>query len=265
MNRDETQVASILHELQERAKELNCLYRVDELLNQPEHPFEQVLRGIVEILPSGWQYPHDCQARIVFEGKPIESANFRATPWVQSAEINVQGEVVGVVEVSYREQMPRCDEGPFLKEERKLIQTIADRIASHMVQRRLKIAFEGLTAVVAGHTPAKGEWRIVLEFLKDTDPVLLQRISRKLINHLSWSGVSEAKELLQRGGGAAANGAAVPGGENRPIQREPAGRFADLTGEAFRIASEHLSEHEILDCVTTWIKEEKSSFLVRAL
>ena len=30
----------ILRELQERAKELNCLYRVDELLNRPELPLE---------------------------------------------------------------------------------------------------------------------------------------------------------------------------------------------------------------------------------
>jgi hypothetical protein len=266
MNRDEPQVAAILHELQERAKELNCLYRVDELLNQSELPLEQILRGIVEILPPGWQYPHDCQARIVFENMTIESANFRPTTWVQSADIVVQGQIVGAVEVSYREQMPRSDEGPFLKEERKLIETIADRIAGHVMQRRLKAAFEGLTAAANGHPPAKGEWRIVLEFLRDTDPVLLQRISRKLINHLSWRGVQEAKQLLQRGGAAAIMvGATVPGGENRPLRFEPPPRFADLTTEAFRIASEHLSESEILTCVTSWIKEDKSSFLVRAL
>ena len=129
MNRDEPQVAAILHDLQERAKELNCLYRVDELLNQPALPLEQILQGIVEILPPGWQYPHNCQARIVFEAQIIESSNFRLTEWVQSANIVVQGEALGTVEVSYREQMPRSDEGPFLKEERKLIQTIADRIA----------------------------------------------------------------------------------------------------------------------------------------
>lgn len=262
MNRDEPQVASILHELQERAKELNCLYRVDELLNQSELPLEQVLRGIVEILPPGWQYPHDCQARIVFENRPIESADFQATPWVQSANIVVQGETVGTIEVSYREQMPRSDEGPFLKEERKLIDTIADRLAGHIMQRRLKSAFEGLTAAADGHTPAKGEWRVVLEFLRGTDPVLLQRISRKLVNHLSWNGVGEAKELLQRGGVATT---AVSEGENQPIRRQPSDRFPDLTTEALRIASEHLSENEILACVTTWIKEEKSSFLVRAL
>ena len=43
MNREETQVTTILRELQERAKELNCLYRVDELLNQPELPLEHDL------------------------------------------------------------------------------------------------------------------------------------------------------------------------------------------------------------------------------
>ena len=265
MNRDEPQVADILHELQERAKELNCLYRADELLNQSELPLEQVLRGIVEILPPGWQYPHDCQARITFENTTVESANFKPTPWVQSANIVVQGATVGAVEVSYREQMPHSDEGPFLKEERKLIETIADRIASHVLQRRLKAAFEGLTAAATGHAPAKGEWRIVLEFLRDTDPVLLQRISRKLINHLSWNGIQEAKELLQRGSAAPVVGATVPGGENRPLRLESLPTSADLTAETFRIASRHLSENEILTCVTSWIKEEKSGFLVRAL
>jgi len=265
MNREETQVASILHELQERAKELNCLYRVDELLNRSDLPLEDVLRGIVEILPPGWQYPHDCQARIVLEDRATESANFQPTEWVQSAAIVVQGERLGSVEVLYRQQMPRSDEGPFLKEERKLINTIADRIADHIMQRRLKATFASLSAAVDGHVPPRGEWRIVVDFLRDTDPVLLQRISRKLVNHLAWNGVTEAKQLLQRSGIARAIGAGDAGGENRPIPRDGSTAFQDLSSEAFRIASERLGDAEILGCVTTWIKEEKSSFLVRAL
>ena len=97
------------------------------------------------------------------------------------------------------ERCRRSDEGPFLKEERKLIETIAERIASAVTQRRLRAAFEGWAAADAAAT-AQGEWRVVLEFLRDTDPALLKRISRKLINHLSWSGVQEAKDLLRRGG-----------------------------------------------------------------
>lgn len=265
MNREEAQVASILHELQERAKELNCLYRVDELLNRSDLPLEEVLRSIVEILPPGWQYPHDCQARVVLEDRAFESANFRPTEWVQSATIVVQGEKIGSIEVSYRQQMPRSDEGPFLKEERRLINTVADRVADHIMQGRLKAAFASLSDAADGHVPPRGEWRIVLDFLRDTDPVLLQRISRKLVNHLAWNGVPDAKQLLQRSGIAQAVGSGETGGENRPIPHDGTVPSKDLTGEAFRIANERLGDAEILECVTTWIKEEKSSFLVRAL
>lgn len=263
MSRDETQVASILRELQERAKELNCLYRVDELLNRPELPLEMIFHGIVEILPHGWQYPHDCQARILFENNVIASADFQPTAWTQSANIVVQGVPVGAVEVSYRVPMPRSDEGPFLKEERKLIETIADRISGHIMQRRLKSAFDRI-ATKDGRAEQRGEWRIVLDFLRDTDPILLQRISRKLVNHLSWKGVAEAKQLLLRTSGSPPTQQVV-GEENRPLRKESAAYNADLTADAFRLASEHLSENEILACVTAWIKEEKSSFLVRAL
>ena len=265
MNREEAQVASILHELQERAKELNCLYRVDELLSRSDLQLEEILRGIVEILPPGWQYPHACQARVVLEDKAIESVNFQPTECVQSAAIVVHGERVGSVEVSYRQLMPHSDEGPFLKEERKLINTVADRVADYVMQRRLKAAFTSLSAAADGHVPPRGEWGIVIDFLRDTDPVLLQRISRKLINHLAWNGITEAKQLLQRSGVARAIDAGDAGGENRPIPRDGSAAFKDLTAEAFRIANEWLEDAEILECVTTWIKEEKSSFLVRAL
>ena len=265
MNRDETQVGIILRELQERAKELNCLYQVDELLNRPELALEDVFRGVIQVLPPGWQYPGDCQARIIYEGRAIEPPDFVSTSWAQSANIVVQGETVGRIEVSYKTQMPKFDEGPFLKEERKLIETIADRVANHILQRRLKAAFEGLSTVTGDLASDKGEWQVVLEFLRDTDPVLLRRISRKLINHLSWCGVQEAKELLQRNGVSGLAEAASPGDENRPLRREAPAASADITAEAFQIASQHLSESEILNCVTTWIKEEKCSFLVRAL
>ena len=265
MIKDEVQVGVILRELQERAKELNCLYKVDELLNRPDLSLEEIFRAMIEVLPPGWQYPHDCQARIIFEDQVIEPPDFLLTQFIQRANIVVQGEIVGNVEVSYRAPMPKSDEGPFLKEERKLIETIADRIANHVMQRRLKAAFEGLSAAAGGLASDKGEWQVVLEFLRDTDPVLLQRISRKLINHLSWCGVHEAKELLLRGIAPVTADIAGTEDENRPLRRNVADKSVDVTAEAFGIASRHLSENEILSCVTTWIKEEKCSFLVRAL
>ena len=65
----------------------------------------------------------------------------------------------------------------------------------------------------------------MLDFLRDTDPALLKRISRKLVNHLSWSGVEEAKEFLRRGGPILPPEPGLSGDENRPL---PPGRGGKL-------------------------------------
>lgn len=262
MKSDEGQLVSIMQALRERAKELNCLYRVDDLLNSdPDRPLQEILRGIVEIVPHGWQYVDICKARILLDNVAIEPEGFRPSPWMQSARILVEGEPIGTIEVVYSKTMPHADEGPFLKEERKLIETLAERIAGTIIQRRLKAAYRDWVQTAGAMADEKREWRVVLEFLRDTDPVLLKRISRKLVNYLSWSGVNEARELLQSGTIATSAGGSD---DNRPLRRTSK-IVPDFTSDIFRIASQHLSEPEILSLVTTWIKEDKSSFLVRAL
>lgn len=264
MKPNDTQLGTTLHALQERAKELNCLYQVGELLGQADRPLDEVFGGIIQVLPPGWQYPQVCQARIIFENRVIQTPDFQTSPWVQKASIVVQGEILGTIEVSYRQEMPRADEGPFLKEERKLIETVAERISGAMTQRRLRATLQGW-AKVPPASKTKEEWRVVVEFLRDTDPALLKRISRKLINHLNWSGVQEAKELLQHGAANASDESELSGEDNRPLPPEVFGAVTDVTAQAFRIAEEHLSDSEILSCVTRWIKENKAAFLVRAL
>ena len=139
MTRDETQVGVILRELQERAKELNCLYKVDELLNRPDLSLEEIFLAMIGVLPPGWQYPHDCQARIVFEDQVIQPPDFAPAPFVQSANIVVQGEVAGSVEVSYRVQMPKSDEGPFLKEERASLCTRYKQAIMNFYSRGIRL------------------------------------------------------------------------------------------------------------------------------
>lgn len=265
MKHDEGQLLHIMQALRERAKELNCLYQVDDLLNSgTERPLEEILRQITEILPRGWQYCDICSACITIENTIIAPVGFRRLPWVQSANIVVEGEVIGTVEVHYSKQMPHADEGPFLKEERRLIETIAERIASTIIQRRLRMAHRDWIETSDALGKERHEWRVVLEFLRETDPVLLKKISRKLVNHLSWRGVHEARDLLQRDGVGSLLANGVAADENRPLQRVLR-NSSDLTSDAFRIADQYLDESEILDLVTTWIKEDKSSFLVNAL
>jgi pyruvate,water dikinase len=95
---------NLIYELKERAKELNCLYQVQELLSVPEIKIDEICQRMIEILPPGWQYPDICQAKISYGGKSYYSPDFQESPWVQSADILVQDEIVGSISVSYAEE-----------------------------------------------------------------------------------------------------------------------------------------------------------------
>ena len=257
----EKPIDRILHDLQERAKELHCLYRVDELLARENDPLDDVLRGVVQTLPAGWQFPDVCAARITLGDHMFEPPGFRPSPWVQSAPLEVQGEVAGRIEVYYLEAMPRADEGPFLEEERKLLNTIAERLGHFVSRRRLQHAL----APAAEPDATVPEWWVVLDFLRQTDRALLGRLGRKMINHLCWSGVQEAERLLREAAPTPASGEENAGDENRPQPRTARAPDPETTDAAFRIAGKHLTEAEILGCLQGWIKEDKSTFLKSAL
>ena len=60
-------VDKIIDELKERAKELNCLYEIQEILNNFDAGLEEICKGIIKVIPPGWQYPDVCQASITFK------------------------------------------------------------------------------------------------------------------------------------------------------------------------------------------------------
>ncbi|MDM7913761.1 MAG: PEP/pyruvate-binding domain-containing protein, partial [Candidatus Eisenbacteria bacterium] len=254
----------ILRVLQERAKELDCLYRVDEVLSQTEVPLEEVLTGVLRSIPSGLQYPSLCRARIVYRDTVVVCPNFQESPWVQSAPILVDGEKVGRIDVVYTEMTVRSDGGPFLQEERKMLDNIADRIGHHIEHRKLRSAFRNLEEARGSLESRAEPWRIVLDFLRRTDNELLIRISRKMINHLGWIGVQEAVSILHDLSGQDEDeDAAVE--DNRPHRRLGSEWERDITEETFRIAGQYLSNDEILACIQSWIKEDKARFLVTTI
>ena len=254
-------VDDLLKTLQERAKELTCLYRVNELLSQPDASDAETFREIAAALPQGWQYPELCVARVLYDGRLYAPKSFEPSPWVQKSPITVHGHEVGTVEVFYTEQIPDADEGPFLKEERKLIDTVAEWIGAAIATRDPASAKRGGAPAPAG--AGSREWRPVLDFMRQTDTALLLRVSRKMINHLASSGVAEAQALLARFSPKATDTESDVEDENRPLPRGLAAGAVDI--EAFEIAERNLNEREILACLTKWIKEEKAGFLVRAL
>ncbi len=267
MNNINKPLKSIINDLQERAKELNCLYRIEEHLSNPEISLDKILSSIAETIPSGWQFPDKCHARIILENSKIESTDFKETPWMHSAEIVIQDRIVGKIEVCYSEKVPFEKGCPFLNEEHKLLDTIAGRLGHFIMFTSLKQKHQDWEALTHKTSiKEKDKWKIILDVLNSTDKNLYKSIARKMLNHLCWNGIKEAELLLQR---IVANHkkeeSEMLEDSNRPLQKEYAPDFLKLSDEIFKIAANHLSEKDILKSIQNWIKEDKSSFLVNVL
>jgi DNA-binding CsgD family transcriptional regulator len=116
--------------LYERIKELNCLYGVSQLAERHLYSLDNLLQELVNFLPYSWQYPEITCGRILFKGKTYTSDRFKVTNWRQSSRIYMYHEAVGECDIFYLEECPPADEGPFLKEERALLDAVAEQIGT---------------------------------------------------------------------------------------------------------------------------------------
>jgi len=66
----------IFQSLNERQKELNCLYGVLELFQNVNESLDFVFRKIVKLIPKGWQFSSVCVVRITFEDQIYCSEDF---------------------------------------------------------------------------------------------------------------------------------------------------------------------------------------------
>ena len=112
----------------ERTKELNCLYGLSKLIEEKNITKEEILKRTVELLPHAWKFPDITYARIIIDGQEYKTENFKETKWKQVSDITIDNEKLGTIEIFYLEEKAKFDEGPFLKEERSLIDAITERL-----------------------------------------------------------------------------------------------------------------------------------------
>ena len=263
MKHEEERDGDLIHFLQEREKELACLYRLEDILSRDDSTPEEVCRAAVAAIPPAWQHPDICRARVLLQGEEFQSEDFRETEWAQKCDIRIQDEVIGRISVYYIEEVQPADDGPFLKEETKLLQTIADRIGQFMLLRRIQqIAAE----YENGAERKVPEWRAVLDMLQRTDKDLFLSICQKMLNYLSWTGVKDAETLLRSSGlDLVALDEQVLDGENQPRRKSTISISEDVIRQVLAMADRNLSDDQILASVQKWVQEDKLSFLTHAV
>jgi hypothetical protein len=121
----------LLHDQQERVKELSCINQTTYILKENK-PIEETLQQIALLLPAAWQYPEYTVARITFMGQSYMTLDFRETNWKMIQDFSTIDNEKGTIEIFYTKEFREESEGPFLKEERDLIQNIASLITGYI-------------------------------------------------------------------------------------------------------------------------------------
>ena len=137
----------LLQTANERMKELNCAFGIIESIRSREN-IEQIFNDAVNLMPAAWQYPEITRVRIQFDDLYYASQAFEESEFRQSADITVSGKLRGTVEVFYLEECPEADEGPFLKEEHDLIDSIAGTLSEAIERRKVQSERERLTTAI---------------------------------------------------------------------------------------------------------------------
>ncbi|MCK4508086.1 MAG: PAS domain S-box protein, partial [Desulfuromonadales bacterium] len=122
-------------ELNERVKELNCLHGISTLSLEENLSIEEFMQRTVNLITPSLYYPESTCAKIEYFEQTFTTSNFKETDWVLSSEISVSGKIAGKISVYSLEEKPELDEGPFLKEERALLEGISERLG-HTIERK---------------------------------------------------------------------------------------------------------------------------------
>ncbi|MCK4274086.1 MAG: PAS domain S-box protein [Dehalococcoidales bacterium] len=130
------------HALDKSVKELRCLYDIASITGAPDISLHERFAKIVKMLPRAFQYPEIASARITLNGEEFKTENYRKTDQKISADIMVQGTKSGTVEIGYIKTPPTTDKDLFSKEERLLMDAVAERLGTITEHRRAEEALE---------------------------------------------------------------------------------------------------------------------------
>ena len=119
-------------QLGERVKELTALHRTALILNRSGRSVAHTMRSLVLAIPKAWQYSEITAAKITWAGKTYASAGYKKTRWSQKVHFTIAPGQSGSIEICYLKARPKAYQGPFLKEEVLLLNSLAVMIKTYL-------------------------------------------------------------------------------------------------------------------------------------
>lgn len=111
--------------LNERVKELKCLYEVSKVCQNYNQPLHTTIKQILAAIPNGWQYPDKLNAYIIFDDTIFGKENTDNSLTTASSDIIINEIKRGQLIVYYK-----SNKYVFLEEEEPLLNNISIETAS---------------------------------------------------------------------------------------------------------------------------------------
>ena len=233
--------------LKERAKELECLYLVDDILDRNLLP--EALAEICRIMPRGFCNIRACSVQIAFDGT-IYSEKSIATDYVNEiqSDIIVNGKKRGYIKAIYVEGSMKIGITSFLIEEEKLMTTVANKIAN-------KIYYEELEPA-----ELRSNWEAILLFLQNTDHGMLLHVCEKMLALLAKNDQTFILDIFKEMNWTEYD---YQGEINFPNNDMPAIDVILLSNSVFEAAKSCLEDSQIFDYISLWIYQGKTYELIK--
>lgn len=228
-------------DLYERAKELACMYKVDDILQNEGLTLPAAMRELIAIIPVGFTVPAACRVRISLGRDVYAADDFERAEVLRRVPLTAGAEEFGEIVVGYiAELLP--GKGGILSEEAKLLDTIAHRISQRA-------------------TKAQRELALMLDTLGQVDPGMLLQIGEKLRVHLRTRFGHAADSLFA---GSPLESPAY-GETNTPLAKPAAADAAAMRKTLIAAANAFLPQAEVHTLIHEWIAEQRRIDLVKAV
>lgn len=132
----EKEQRELLYQYRLRINQLDCLYKISKIQENQDITTDEMLDMIISLVPGAMQHPDVAIARMDIEDRVYSSVGFVETPYRYSAIIQSFGVIMGKLTVGYLERLPKEFRGPFLEEEIKLINLIAETVSRLLEQNK---------------------------------------------------------------------------------------------------------------------------------
>ena len=168
MPENKENIKDLLNNLDLRTKELNCVYKIDDVLTDFSADLEDVLKRLVEVVPVGWRYSDICKVQVLCNNLTVSSEGYKNTQLKIISKIFAEDKEIGEVRLVYIQPI-RMEKGIFLPSEVQLLKTIADKIGNFTLYQKLRKSISELEKQKEAEFVSSQEEEPVVAWLRKHD------------------------------------------------------------------------------------------------